>query len=276
MSYLCPRLRHSKRSNVAEMTGGNIIEDEEDPSRIEDEATPFYYDASSPAAVSYGDRNAVPIPYDEFTNDTQDKIYNTSRRPPESRDMAHMLVHLYGATRFNDIPQEAALGHINTLIRRGSIQQQHRNAAYHNYLEDIEVAVHQLNALKGRQREESQVPVRGGAIERDMKLYRNHKDPNMLDKKSFKKQKFVFFMDKVDKDRYDYDNKATYVLRSPNLVIIDEDDDDAGIAGEFSRKESLEALRKLKETNPKAQGVWLKFNDEVILWNFKNLKRVNS
>jgi len=114
----------------------------------------------------------------------------------------------------------------------------------------------------------------GSGVVKEMKLYRNHDDPKMLDKKSFKDQKFVFFMDKVDEDRYIYKHKATYVLKNPNLVVIDEDDDDAGIAGEFSRKESLDALRKLKYSNPKTQGVWLKFNDEVILWKFGNLKRV--
>ncbi len=116
--------------------------------------------------------------------------------------------------------------------------------------------------------------VKGSGVVDEMKLYRNHDDPKMLDKKSFKDQKFVFFMDKVDEDRYIYKHKATYVLKNPTLVVIDEDDDDAGIAGEFSRKESLDALRKLKSSNPKTQGVWLKFNDEVILWKFGNLKRV--
>lgn len=116
--------------------------------------------------------------------------------------------------------------------------------------------------------------VEGSGVATEMKLYRNHDDPKMLDKKSFKDQKFVFFMDKVDEDRYNYKYKARYILKNPNLIVIDEDDDDAGIAGEFSRKESLNALRKLKSSNPKTQGVWLKFNDEVILWKFGNLKRV--
>ena len=159
MNYLCPRLRHSKNSNVSEMIGGNIIEGEEDPRRIEDHPTPFYYDATSPAGVSYGHQNAIPIPFDDFTNDTQDKIYNRSRRPPESQDMAHMLVHLYGATRMSDIPRDAALGHIDELINRGSIQQQYRNASFNHYLEDIEVAVAQLNALKQRLRRD-QRPIR--------------------------------------------------------------------------------------------------------------------
>ncbi len=109
-------------------------------------------------------------------------------------------------------------------------------------------------------------------VVKEMKLYRNHNDPYMLDKKSFKNQKFVFFMDKVDEGRYIYDHKATYVLKNPNLVVIDEDDDDAAIAGEYSRKESLDALQKIKASNPNAQGVWLKFNDEVILWKFNNLE----
>ncbi len=116
----------------------------------------------------------------------------------------------------------------------------------------------------------------GYGVVKEMKLYRNNNDPKMLDKKSFKEQEFVFFMDKVDESRYIYTYKATYLLKNPNLVVIDEDDDDAGIAGEFSRKESLDALRKLKSSNPKAQGVWLKFNDEVILWKFGSLKRVEA
>ena len=278
MNYLCPRLRQSKVGNVLDIQGGNIIEDEEDPRQFEDHPTPFYYDATSPAAVSYGHQNSVPIPYDDFTNNTQDKIYNRSRRPPEAQDMAHMLVHMYGATRTTDVPRDVALSHIDELINRGSVQQQFRNAAYSEYLGEVEVAIHQLNALKSRLRQDSQAPVRsrGGAIGREIKLYRNHNNPNELDKKSFRKQKYVFFMDKLDKDRYNYDHKATYILKNPNLVIIGEDDDDAGIAGEFSRKESLDALRKLKASNPKAQGVWLKFNDEVILWNFSNLKKVKS
>ena len=118
--------------------------------------------------------------------------------------------------------------------------------------------------------------VEGFGVGREMELYRNNDDPALLDKKSFKDMKFVFFMDKKSEDRYIYDHKATYILKNPKLVVIGENDKAAGIAGEFTRKESLDALQKLKSSYPKSQGVWLKFNDEVILWKFGNVKRVEA
>jgi len=148
---------------LAKLRGGNIIEEEDDQIQFDDDPTPFFYDPSSPAAVSYGQPNTVPVPYDTFTNDTQDKIYNRSRRPPEAQDMAHMLVHMYGATgpvQTAEIPRDVALSHIDELINRGSIALHLRNPAYNNYLEEIDVAVHQLNALKQRARRDGQRPVR--------------------------------------------------------------------------------------------------------------------
>ncbi len=118
--------------------------------------------------------------------------------------------------------------------------------------------------------------VEGFGVGREMELYRNNNDPALLDKKSFKDMKFVFFMDKKSEERYIYDHKATYILKNPKLVVIGENDNAAGIAGEFTRKESLDALQKLKSSYPKSQGVWLKFNDEVILWKFGNVKRVEA
>ena len=65
-------------------------------------------------------------------------------------------------------------------------------------------------------------------------------------------------------------------LYEDNLKRIKEMHQVNAAAGEFTRKESLDALQKLKSSYPKSQGVWLKFNDEVILWKFGNVKRVEA
>ncbi len=149
----------------------NFVGEEEDPVQHEPYWTPHFYDASSPAAITYtplasiGEFNPVPIPYDLFTQDTHDKIYNRQRRPPHARDIGHMLVHYYSApgsiTEPEEIPEEVVENIIDQLIQnRETIDADDRDNAVQILMDELEFAAVDINSLKQRQQQELQTPVR--------------------------------------------------------------------------------------------------------------------
>ena len=149
----------------------NYVGEEEEPTEHEANWTPFFYDSSSPAAITYiphasiGEFNPVPIPYDLFAQDTSNKLQNNNRRPPHARDIGHMLVHYYSApgsiTGAEEIPDEVVENVIDHLIQnRETINEDDREGALQILYDELELAAADINGLKVRQRQELQNPVR--------------------------------------------------------------------------------------------------------------------